>query len=142
MPSHFGILDTPALTRVTWELYNQCHPLAKDAPDGFRNLINDLGSLQESLRALSEDVSSNEFFFEKMDASRKQTLERCLNACYQTLQRFKSLLGRYRDLGVGEGKTFWQRIKWSTQRAQIEDIRSKLIVHTCNLSLCMSSIGE
>lgn len=141
MPSNCGILDIPALARVTWELYNQFHPLSKDAPDGFRNLINDLGSLQGSLRALSEDVSSNAFFFQEMDTSRRQALERCLSACYQTLQRLKSLLGRYRDLGVGEGKTFWQRIKWSTQRVQIEDIRSKIIVHTCNLSLCMSSIG-
>ncbi|CAI7612736.1 unnamed protein product [Penicillium pancosmium] len=141
MPSNCGILDIPALARVTWELYNQFHPLSKDAPDGFRNLTNDLGSLQGSLRALSEDVSSNAFFFQEMDTSRRQALERCLSACYQTLQRLKSLLGRYRDLGIGEGKTFWQRIKWSTQKVQVEDIRSKIIVHTCNLSLCMSSIG-
>lgn len=141
MPSNCGILDIPDLARVTWELYNQFHPLSKDAPDGFRSFVNDLGSLQGSLRALSEDVNSNAFFFQEMDTSRRQVLERCLSACYQTLQRLKFLLGRYRELGVGEGKAFWQRIKWSTQKVQIEDIRSRIIVHTCNLSLCMSSIG-
>ncbi|KAJ5089664.1 hypothetical protein N7532_008348, partial [Penicillium argentinense] len=137
-----GILEIPTLAKLTWELYNQCHPLAKDAPDGFRNLVNDLGLLQGNLRTLSEDVSSIAFFFEEMGSGREKTLERCLDACQQTLQRLKSLLGRYRELGIGEGKSFWQRIKWTTQRAQVEDIRSKIIVHTCNVSLCMSSIGD
>lgn len=142
MPSNCSILDIPTLARATWELYNQCRPYSKDAPDGFRSLVNNLGSLQGSLRTLSEDVSSNAFFFEEMNSSRKQTLQRCLDACYQTLQQLRYLLENYRNLGIGESRAFWQRIKWSTQRAQVENIRSKLIAHTCNLSLCMSSIEE
>lgn len=142
MSSGLNILNIPALARLTWELYNQCQPVAKNAPDGFRSLVNELGSLQGALRALGDDVTSNTSFFEKMDEERKNILERCLNACFQTLQRLKALLSQYREMGIGEGKLFWQRIKWITQRTQIEDIRSKIMVHTCNLSLCVSSIGK
>lgn len=142
MSPNFGIIDIPALAKLTWELHNQCHFVVKDAPDGFRSLMTELRSLQGALRTLSDDVSSNTVFFERMNEDRRCTLERCLNTCFKTLRRLKDLLARYRELGLGDGKLFWQKIKWATQRTQIEDIRSKIMVHTCNLSLCMSSIGK
>lgn len=137
MASRFGIVDIPALTKLTWELYNQCQPAARDAPDSFRNLVTELGSFQGTLRGLGDDVSSNTSFFDKMDDDRQRTLDRCLDSCSNTLQRLKELVAQYREFGIGEGKHFWQRTK-----AQIEDIRSRIMVHTCNLNLCMSSIGK
>lgn len=142
MEESLGITDFPALTKATWEVYNQCQVFAKDAPDGFRNLVTGLGSLQGVMRTLSDDFVSNTAFFEQMSEDRRMILERCLNGCFKTLTWLTSLLNRYRELGISEGKAFWQKIKWSTQRTQIEDIRSKLIVHTCNLSLCMSPMEK
>ncbi|KAJ5759178.1 hypothetical protein N7520_006334 [Penicillium odoratum] len=142
MSENFGIADIPALTKATWEVYNQCQNFVKDAPDGFRNLVTGLGSLQGVMRTLTDDFISNTAFFERINEDRKLVLERCLNACFETLTCLTSLLNRYRELGISEGKAFWQRIKWTTQRAQVEDIRSKLMVHTCNLSLCVSPIDN
>ena len=142
MLSTFGILDIPALSKLTWEIYNQCSSVAKDAPDGFRNLTNDLESLHGALKTINDDVSSNLSFFERMDEDRKFMLERCISASFETLHRLKDTLIRYRELGIEEGKVFWQRIKWSTQRTQIENTRSKIMVHTCTLNLYMSSIGK
>lgn len=143
MSASFGVLEIPTLTKVTWELYSRCQTIAKDAPDGFRALVTELGSLQGALRALSDDFSSNTAFFERMNDARRQTLGRCLSLCLQTLQRLKALLNRYRELGIlADGKKFWQRIQWITQRPQIEEIKSKIMVHTSTLSLCMSSIDK
>ncbi|KAJ5671662.1 hypothetical protein N7507_000789 [Penicillium longicatenatum] len=142
MEENLRIADIPALTKATWEVYNQCQTFAKDAPDGFRNLVTGLGSLQGVMRTLSDDFISHTAFFEQMNEDRRLILERCLNGCFETLTWLTRLLNRYRELGISEGQVFWQRIEWSTQRAQVEDIRSKLIVHTCNLSLCMSPIGD
>lgn len=138
MEENLGITDIPALTKATWEVYHQCQAFAKDAPDGFRNLVTALGSLQGVMRTLSDDLVSNAAFFERMSEDRRVILERCLKGCFETLTWLTRLLNRYRELGISEGKDFWQRIKWATQRAQVEDIRSKLIVHACNLSLCLS----
>lgn len=140
MAGSFGVLEIPALNKLTWELYSRCRTIAKDAPDGFRGLVTELGSLQGALRALSDDVSSNTAFFERMNNDRRKTLGRCLRLCLQTLQRLKALLERYRELGISDGKSFWQKIQWITQRPQIEEIKSKIMVHTSTLSLCMSSI--
>ncbi|KAJ5225670.1 hypothetical protein N7468_006895 [Penicillium chermesinum] len=143
MSTSFGVLEIPTLTKITWELYSRCRTIAKDAPDGFRGLVTELGSLQGALRALSDDFSSNTAFFERMNDARRSTLGRCLSLCLQTLQRLTALLNRYRELGIlVEGKKFWQEIQWITQRPQIEEIKSKIMVHTSTLSLCMSSIDN
>ncbi|CAG8892141.1 unnamed protein product [Penicillium egyptiacum] len=141
MHSSLGIVEIPALTKVTWDLYNQCQIIAKDAPAGFQKLVTELGSLQDTLRTFPDDVDSNASF-EKMDEDRKQTFGRSLGACLATLQRLKELLARLKGFETGDGKGFWQNIKWATQRTQIEDIRSKIMMHTCNLSLCISFIGK
>ena len=142
MSSGFSILNVPTITRLTWELYNQCQPVVKYAPDGFQSLVEQLVSLRGTLRALADDITSNPSFFEKMNEQRKHTLERCLNACFQTLQRLKTLLDQYREMGIGEGKLFWQRVGWITQQTQIEEIRSQIMVHSFNLNLWMSSVGK
>lgn len=138
MASEFGILHMRTLTKETWDLYKQCHPLTKEAPDGFRELVQELVSLQASLRGLSNDLGSDTMFFDSMSEDRKQTLERCVSACFPTLQRLKALLKRYRELGIGDENEFWLKVEWATQQTQIESIRSKIMVHTCNLTLCMS----
>lgn len=142
MEENLGIADVPALTKATWEVYNQCQAFAKDAPDGFRNLVTALGTLQGVMRTLSDEVISNTAFFENMSEARRMILERCLNGCFETLTWLTRLLNEYRESGISEGKNFWQRIKWATQRAQVENIRSKLIVHACNLSLCLSPMDK
>lgn len=136
-------VDILTLARSAWDLYHACYALAGDAPSGFRHLVNQLGSLQDVLRTLRDDVNSNTSFFEQMDKARKQTLERCLTSCFATLHRLDDLLTRYHNMGIAEAKrVFWQRVNWSTQRPQIEELKSHVMVHTCNISLCMSSIDK
>ncbi|KAJ6138915.1 hypothetical protein N7471_005401 [Penicillium samsonianum] len=142
IPSGLGVVEIPALAKVTWDLYNQCQIIAKDAPAGFQKLVTELASLQGTLHTFADDVNSIVSFFEKMDDHRKQTFERSLGTCLTTLQRLKELLARLKGFETGDGKGFWQKIKWATQRTQIEDIRSKIRVHTYYLSLCTSPIGN
>ncbi|KAI3144139.1 hypothetical protein CBS147326_1143 [Penicillium roqueforti] len=142
MPSSLGVIEIPALAKVTWDLYSQCQIIAKDAPAGFRKLATELGSLQGTLRTFVDNVDFKASFLEKMDENCKQTFERSLGACFATLQRLKELLSRLKGFETGDGKGFWQKIKWVTQRTQIEDLRSEITVHTCNLSQYMSSIGK
>ncbi|KAJ5209449.1 hypothetical protein N7449_003828 [Penicillium cf. viridicatum] len=89
MPSNLGVVEIPALAKVTWDLHNQCQIIAKDAPTGFQKLVTELGSLQGTLNTFADDVNSNASFFEKIDNDRKQTFERTLGTCLATLQRLK-----------------------------------------------------
>ncbi len=134
--------DLLAATKLAWDLYHNCYLVARDAPDEFRQLVNELASLQGVLRTLRDDVYSDKSFSDRIGNARKQTLERCLNGCYGTLRRLNDLVVQYRKLGVGDGLQFWRRIKFAYQKSEVADLKAKVMVHTCNLSLCMSAIGK
>ena len=134
--------DILTLTKLAWDLYHNCYLITSDAPEAFKQLVNELASLQGVLRALRDDVNSNASFFDDLEEGRRNALQRCLNACSNTLQNVKEVVAKYRNLGVGDGKQFWQRVKWVAQRGEIDDLKSRIMIHTCNLSLCMSSIGK
>lgn len=142
MTSDFAPGDIVTLTKTAWDLYHSCYLVARDAPDGFRKLVDELASLQGVLSGLRDNVQSNSMFFEDLESGRNRTLQRCLAGCFKTLQRLKDLITRYRNMGVGDGTRFWQKVKWETQRGQINELKSKIMVHSCNLSLCLSSIGK
>ncbi|KAL2820900.1 hypothetical protein BDW59DRAFT_164451 [Aspergillus cavernicola] len=142
MSSNPEIIDILSLTRLTWDLYHSCHLVAGGAPDGFRQLVNELASLQGILRALCDHANSNSSFFEELAEDRKPALQRCLNGCFNTLQQLQGLVTRYRELGVGDGYQVWHKVKWATPRGQIEELKSRIMIHTANLHLYMSSIGN
>jgi hypothetical protein len=85
MPSSLGVVDVPALTKVTWDLHSQCQPMASRTPGGFKKLVTDLGSLQDILRAFADKMNANTSFFEDMDEDRKQAFQRSLSACFGSI---------------------------------------------------------
>lgn len=159
MSFNWGIGDLLSVTQLAWNLYHNCYLVAKEAPDEFRQLVNELASLQGVLRTLRDDINSDTKYLEKLGEQRKETLERCLRNCYDTLKRLEQLVTKYREFGIRGGVQFWRKIskfsndnlvvhkshtalEWVTQQGDISTLRSKIMVHSCNLSLCMSSIGK
>ena len=139
---NWGVGDVLALTKLAWDLYHGCYLVAREAPDDFRQLVNELCSLQGVLRTLRDDINSDKSFFERIGEHRKEMLERCLQSCFATLSKLQKLTIKYRELGVGEGMQFWRRIKYSTKQGEIKALKIEIMSHTCNISLCMSSIGK
>lgn len=135
MASSLSTLNMATLTKVAWELYFQCHLIANNGPEGFRALFPELGLLQEKLRALSDGIVSNGPFYERMKEDRKVALQGCLSTCFETLRNLEDLINRYRELGIWDIKELGQDVNWATLRPQIEGLRSKTVVHTCDLSL-------
>ena len=72
---NWGIGDLLAVTKLAWDLYHNCILVAREAPDDFRQLVNELASLQACLRTLRYDVNSDKSFLDRLGENRKQTLE-------------------------------------------------------------------
>ncbi|KAG8531404.1 uncharacterized protein KY384_003033 [Bacidia gigantensis] len=142
MSINWGVTDILAIAKLSWDLYHGCYLVARGAPDEFRMLVNELCSLQGVLRSLRDDISSDKSYLDRLDENRKETLEKCLQSCVMTLQKLEKLTNKYRKLGIGDGPQFWTKFKWTTKQKEIAQIRNNIMVHTCNLSLCMSSIGN
>ncbi|KAL4920066.1 hypothetical protein BDW62DRAFT_177519 [Aspergillus aurantiobrunneus] len=142
MSSNLDQVDIATLTKVSWDLYHAYYLVSGSAPDGFRQLVTELASLQGTLRVLRDHISSNPSFCDDLIENRRQTLRRCLGDCLHTLQLLEELFTKYRDSGVGDGSRIWQGIEWDTKQEQIEELKSRIMVHTANLHLYISSIGS
>lgn len=104
--------------------------------------MTELGSLQGVLKNLRDDVNSDKSFVERLDENRKEMLERCLSQCFDTLRMLQKLVIKHRDLGIRDGLQFWMRMKWVGKQGEISDLKERIQMHTCRLSLCLSSIGK
>ncbi|KZF21678.1 hypothetical protein L228DRAFT_157664 [Xylona heveae TC161] len=140
--SGVGIGDILSVTKLAWDLYHNCFLVAREAPDEFRQLVNELGSLQSVLRTLRDDVNSDKQFLDRMGEQKRQTLQRCLAGLFDTLRKLEKLVIKYRELGTRDGLQFWRKIKWVTEQKDISTLRAKIMLHSCNLSLCMTAIGN
>lgn len=142
MSVNWGVTDILAVAKLAWDLYHKCYLVARDAPDEFRQLVNELASLQSVLRTVRDDINSDVSFLQKLGESRKESLERCLSGCFETLRRLQDLVIKYRKLGSDQSMQFWKKIKWIAEQKSITDVKARIMVHTCNISLCMTSIGK
>ena len=143
MSLNWGITDLLAVARLSWDLYHQCFLVAREAPDDFRNLVNELATLQSVLKNLRDDVTSDKSLLEKLGENRKEMLERCLSSCFETLRKLEKFVIKFQELGVkGDGPQFWKKLRWVFKQGEISGMRSKLMVHSANINLCMSSIGK
>lgn len=130
------------MTKLAWDLYHKCYLVAREAPDEFRHLVNELASLQSVLRSVRDDINSDISFLENLGENRKESLERCLSGCFETLRRLQKLVIKYQELGSAHNLAFWKKIKWVTERNVIADLKARIMAHTCSISLCMTSIGK
>ncbi|GAT26691.1 similar to An02g05140 [Aspergillus luchuensis] len=142
MASIFEAADIPELTKLARDLYLTCNSISGDAPDGFNQLVASLESLHSVFQTLKDDVSSSKIELSESDEECKHTLHRCLNSCSGTLQQLKEVVDMYRNLGFENGRQLWQSIDWMTQQAFIDDLKSKIVAHTCHLGVCVGSLTK
>lgn len=142
MSVSWGATDVLAVTKLAWDLYHKCYLVAREAPDEFRHLLNELASLQSVLRSVRDDINSDISFLENLGEHRKESLERCLSGCFETLRRLQKLVIKYQELGSAQNLAIWKKIKWVTERNVIADLKARIMAHTCTISLCMTSIGK
>ncbi|PYH36053.1 uncharacterized protein BO87DRAFT_304647 [Aspergillus neoniger CBS 115656] len=142
MASIFEAADVPELTKLARDLYLTCNSISGDAPDGFNQLVASLESLHSVFQTLKDDVSSSKIELSESDEECKHTLHRCLNSCSGTLQQLKEVVDMYRNLGFENGRQLWQSIDWMTQQAFIDDLKSKIVTHTCHLGVCVGSLTK
>lgn len=132
------MVDIPALARLSWDLYHSCYLISWDAPDGFRNLVTELASLQGTLGAFRDHVTSNPSFFESLPEDRIHGLRSCLHGSHSALKQLGDLVTKYRGSGLGDGPNF----EWDTHRGQIEGLRSRIMVYSANLHLYMTPTSK
>ncbi|KAG0125620.1 hypothetical protein HOY82DRAFT_616354 [Tuber indicum] len=135
----FGISVGDFITgaKLAWDLYHKCFLVAKDAPNEFLELMREIGSLRGVLKCIEDEINTR-----RIDESRQLAIRRTMDGTTRTLRRLEALVLKYRKLWSSDGLHFWRRIGWVREQQDIEGFRVRIMVYTCTLNLCVSSVGE
>lgn len=101
MNSVSSVSDFVALGQLAWKLYKTC----KDAPEGFKDVSQEILSLHAVLKEAEETHS--DATLSAAQQSRQRVVE---DGCRCVLEDLQSVLDRYNSLGT-TNKT-WDRLGW------------------------------
>lgn len=117
MNSVSSVGDFVALRQLAWKLYKTC----KDAPEGFKDVSQEILSLHAVLKE-AEEMHSDATL-----SAAQQSRQRVVgDGCRCVLEDLQSILDRYDSLGT-TNKT-WDRFGWCSK--DIIELRSRLISNT------------
>ena len=79
----------------------------------------------------------------RLDADRKEALERLLKAIFSSLRKTHELVQYFKSLGNDEeGLQVWKRMKWLHKRGEILQLRKQISAESTRIQLCMSDINN
>lgn len=137
MAFNYGASDIVALFTLVVKLYNDVYMPAREAPKTVQELIKELAALKDVLSALADDAKSK-IFQQRLGEERKRTLNQCLLNCWETLATLDKLVEKHRN----PSGSLWGGIKWVGIKGEVAELKSKISVHSANLTLCLSTIGK
>ena len=91
--SYSPIGDTIALTKLAYTLYSRVIVVARDAPEQFDALLQDLDVYKRVLYRIRSQIGHEN------DPSHSAAVENVLNHCFSTLYGLRELTTKYENLG-------------------------------------------
>lgn len=91
--SYSPIGDTIALTKLAYTLYSRVVVVARDAPEQFEALSQDLDVYKRVLYRIRSQTDLEN------DSSNSATVQKVLNHCFSTLYGLRELTTKYENLG-------------------------------------------
>lgn len=93
MMSYSPIGDTIALTRLAYTLYSRVIVVARDAPEQFEALLQDLDVYKSVLYRIESQIDH------ESDPSYNVAVQDVLKRCFRTLYGLRDLTAKYENLG-------------------------------------------
>ena len=109
-----GIGDVVAVTQLAWKTYKRC----KDAPESYRNISNDVSSMNMVLKEIEEAVETH-----PQPLERQKRLKHILDGCRNVLETLNAIVDKYNSLGT-KAKRSWDRARYGFE--DVAEIRSRL----------------
>ena len=114
----YSMGDFVVVGQLAWKIYRAC----KDAPEGFKNIAQEVLSLHVVLKELEETHSDA-----NLSATQQSRLGVVGDGCRAVLKDLQELVNRYNSLGTNTKRT-WDRLAWGSDN--IAELRSRLISNT------------
>ncbi|EHK39556.1 hypothetical protein TRIATDRAFT_313596 [Trichoderma atroviride IMI 206040] len=141
----FGIGDLIAVGELCWKLYSQVYKVSRDAPEELRGLNQELGNFHNTIQLLLEELKDNDLLLFNSGDVRIDTVHRVVSHSEETLKKMQQLSERYAELQTSSTaqekrrmlRIYWDRLKYTRELHNINDLRSKIMLHNSQLTLIL-----
>ena len=121
--------DIIAVGKLAFTLYRQCYLVARGAPQDFQSLLADLTMLQSSIKLLEVEVSNKDSVLVRSGEDRLRMMQEMMKRVEATLlelEKFATKYAKLLDTSRSKTRKVWDRIKWSSELADIDGLRNKV----------------
>ncbi|KAL8861026.1 MAG: hypothetical protein Q9178_002539 [Gyalolechia marmorata] len=127
----FSVGDFLVVGTLAWEVYKNVYKAARDAPESFQKVHQDVLSLHAVLKESGETMFSS-----PMSLQRQQRLQTIAKCCTSVLDDLQNLVTKYEAMGT-RGKWTWERFRWGSE--DIVEFRLRITSSVTMLNAFMST---
>ncbi|KAF4426535.1 hypothetical protein FACUT_9845 [Fusarium acutatum] len=141
----FGVGDFIAVGELCWKIYSRVYKVSRDASEELRALIQELGSLSNTVNLLNEEVRDREEWIKYAGERRLEYTCKVMGQAKETLEKMDRLADKYAELDPGVNsqgskrslRIQWNRIKFAFEVSSINELRAKFMSHNFHLTLLL-----
>ncbi|KAL7901573.1 hypothetical protein HDV63DRAFT_404868 [Trichoderma sp. SZMC 28014] len=141
----FGIGDLIGVADLCWRLYSRAYKVSRDAPEELRGLNQELGNFHNTIQLLLEELKDTDSIVFNSGDVRIDTVRRVVSQSEETLKKMQQLSERYAELQSSSTvqekrrmlRIYWDRLKYTRELHNINDLRSKIMLHNSQLTLIL-----
>ncbi|KAL9039237.1 MAG: hypothetical protein Q9180_002650 [Flavoplaca navasiana] len=137
-----SIGDILQLSRLAATLYTKGWLVARDAPQDFRDLVQELLLLKDVLFIVHRKVTREVTRDDDDDGLYSHVTNRVLQQCSGALLDFSVLVAKYEKLALSDRGHWFRRLQWSTEQAGIDTCRKNLQNYQRMLQLVLTPEGR
>ena len=121
--------DILVVGQLAYTLYRQCYLVARGAPQDFQSLLADLTTLSGSIQLLQDELKNEDSVLVRSGEARVRMVQDMIKRVEETLlklQKFAAKYSKLLDTSRSKTRRVWDKIKWSTDLKDIDDLRNKV----------------
>ncbi|KAL8791601.1 MAG: hypothetical protein Q9195_005806 [Heterodermia aff. obscurata] len=154
MGSPLSVGDAMMLGSLAWKIGCAFTSGRSGAPSEFREVENELKSLQESFTNLADTLGEDGSISSRADDRTKEGLGTILSSCWETLKPLEVLVNQYQELQKREGNypvtthRVWRtsvirnykKLLWTSEGGNIQSLRNMLQLHVGSINTMVTAL--
>ena len=124
----FSVGDFVGTAQLAFNLYRYCYKVARDAPQEFKLLVTELGTIRTSIDLLAVEAKDPESTLACGGEERVRLVNELLERIRGTLEALRKHAKKYEKLESSRPglKRFWAQFKWSVDASELDSLRNQV----------------
>ena len=126
----FSVGDFVGTAQLAFNLYRYCYKVARDAPQEFKLLVTELGTIKTSIELLAIEAEDPESTLASGGEERVRLVCDLLERIKGTLKALQKHAERYGKLESSRPglKRAWAQFRWSVDASDLDSLRNQVVM--------------